>query len=135
MLLLDTSAWIEYLRATGSPAHHEVRRLLRHELGEIATTQPIVMELLAGAGNSRALDELEKLTSGLILASVDLDQDFHAAAAVYRAARRRGQPVRKLVDCLIAAVAARTGATLVHRDRDFDTIAAVLPDLRTESLR
>ena len=27
--LLDTSVWIEYLRATGSSAHLEVRRLLQ----------------------------------------------------------------------------------------------------------
>jgi predicted nucleic acid-binding protein len=34
----------------------------------------------------------------------------------------------------IAAVAVRTGATLVHRDRDFDVLAAALPDLRVRSL-
>lgn len=39
----------------------------------------------------------------------------------------RGMTVRKLVDCLIAAVAVRTRATLVHEDSDFDAIAAVAP--------
>jgi predicted nucleic acid-binding protein len=39
--------------------------------------------------------------------------------------------VRSLLDCLIAAIAIRHDATLVHRDRDFDTLAAVSP-LRAE---
>nr|WP_257787488.1 MULTISPECIES: hypothetical protein [Actinoalloteichus] len=39
-----------------------------------------------------------------------------------------------MVDCLIASVAIRTEAILVHKDRDVDRIAAVAPDLRTESL-
>jgi len=30
-------------------------------------------------------------------------------------------------DCLTAAAGARTNATLVHRDADFDTIADVVP--------
>jgi predicted nucleic acid-binding protein len=52
----------------------------------------------------------------------------------YRAVRANGGTVRKLLDCLIAAVALRTGATVVHRDRGFDVLAAALPDLRVRSL-
>jgi predicted nucleic acid-binding protein len=37
------------------------------------------------------------------------------------------------MDCLIAAVAIRTGAVLVHRDRDYEVLAAVARDLRTWS--
>jgi hypothetical protein len=40
----------------------------------------------------------------------------------------------RMLDCLIAAVAVRTGATLVHRDRDFDLLASALPDLHVRSL-
>lgn len=60
--------------------------------------------------------------------------DFHAAAAAYRMGRSRGSTVRSLVDCLIAVVAARHGATLLHRDRDFDVLDSNLPELRTISL-
>jgi len=122
MLLLDTSGWIEYLRDTGSSACAEVARLLRRP-ESLATTEPIVMELLAGAPNPRALRELEILTAGLALLSVDVTVDYHDAAAIYRATRSAGHTVRRMNDCLIAAVAARNGATLVHRDADFDIIA------------
>ena len=133
MDLIDSSAWIEYLRGTGSVAHHEVKRLLSDHPDSLAVTEPIVMELLAGA-RAQHVAQLQRLTGGLRLLSVDATTDYDDAATAYRAARATGRTVRKLIDCLIAAVAARTGATLVHRDQDFDVLAAVLPDLRVRSL-
>lgn len=133
--LVDTSAWVEYLRATGSPANVEVRRLLRTEPERVATTEPVVMELLAGAPGAVVLEKLQTLTSGLRQLPLDPAVDFHTAATAYRSARAGGSTVRKLLDCLIAAVAVRTGAVLLHRDRDFDGLARVLPDLRTSALR
>lgn len=133
--LVDSSAWIEYLRATGSPANAEVRRLLQTEPDRIATTEPVIMELLAGASDAAVLEKLETLTSGLRQLALTPMIDFHTAAAAYRSARTGGRTVRKLLDCVIAAVAVRTGAILIHRDRDFDELAEVLPDLRVVSLR
>ena len=49
------------------------------------------------------------------------------AAEIYQEMRRRGRTVRSTVDCLISAVAIKTGATILHKDRDFDQIAAVYP--------
>jgi predicted nucleic acid-binding protein len=133
VLLLDTSGWIEYLRDTGSPGCTEVARLLRRPQS-LATTEPIIMELLAGAPTPLALRELETLTAGLALLSIDITVDYHDAAAIYRAARSAGHTIRRMNDCLIAAVAARTSATLVHRDADFDVIGDVVP-LDTRRLR
>lgn len=135
MNLIDTSAWVEYLRRTGSPANIEVRRLLVEELGEVATTEPVVMELLAGASDARTLAHLERLVGGLRILPVDAAVDYLDAATAFRAVRARGGTVRKMLDCLIAVVAVRTGATLLHRDRDFDALAAALPDLRVRALR
>src|SRR5450756_1607094 len=95
---------------------------------------PLPMELLAGAPNGSALLALETLTNGLPWLDIDVRLDFHAAAAVYRTGRARGYTVRSLVDCLIAVVAARHGVTLLHRDADFDTLDACLPELGTISL-
>lgn len=135
MDLIDSSAWIEYLRATGSPAHLAVRELLLERQSDVVTTEPVVMELLAGASNATVLGQLIKLTSGLRLLAVDGSSDFHDAALAYRAVRTRGMTVRRLLDCLIAAVAVRTGATIVHRDLDFDVLAEALPQLSVRSLR
>jgi len=122
VLLLDTSGWIEYLRDTGSAACEEVARLVL-DPESLATTEPIIMELLAGATSTIALRELETLTAGLVLLGVDVRVDYHHAAALHRSVRSAGRTVRRMNDCLIAAVALRTGRTLAHRDSDFDAIA------------
>ena len=134
MELIDSSAWIEYLRNTNSRACNEVDRLWHADPRAVATTEPVVMELLAGANNDRQFERVEKLMNGLHMLPVDASVDYRDAAIAYRAVRRGGKTVRKMMDCLIAAVAARTGATLVHRDSDFDLLDAVLPDLRVRSL-
>ncbi|WP_232832058.1 PIN domain-containing protein [Nocardiopsis sp. FIRDI 009] len=58
--------------------------------------------------------------------------DFIHSAALYREARAKGKTIRELHDCLIAAVALRTDAVLVHCDRDFDHLAEVFPRLRVQ---
>ena len=134
MDLIDSSAWIEYLRDTNSRACNEVDRMWHSDPGSVATTEPVVMELLAGANSDRLFGRIEKLMSGMQQLPVDASVDYRDAAIAYRAVRKGGHTVRKTMDCLIAVVAARTGATLVHRDRDFDVLAAALPDLRVRSL-
>ena len=49
--------------------------------------------------------------------------DYEAAASMYRACRTHGDTVRKLTDCLIAAVAVRAGAEILHAGTDFDALA------------
>jgi predicted nucleic acid-binding protein len=49
--------------------------------------------------------------------------DFEQAAAIYRRCRRSGETVRALTDCLVAAIAIRSGIDVLHADRDFDVIA------------
>ncbi|MHA7653798.1 type II toxin-antitoxin system VapC family toxin [Mycobacterium sp. ML4] len=125
MILIDTSAWIEYFRATGSAAALEVRRLLAEQTDQIATCEPIAMEILSGAVDDAAHAKLERLVNGLPSLAVDAALDFRTAAQIYRAARRAGQTIRSINDCLIAAVALQHNAHLVHRDADFDVIVAM----------
>lgn len=125
-VLADTSAWVEYLRGTGSRAHRELRRLIADE-APMATTEIVVMELLAGASDDEELTRLSRLLGRFELLPVEGLADYEAAAELYRRCRRAGETVRKLTDCLIAAVAIRAGAALLHRDQDFDVIARHAP--------
>jgi predicted nucleic acid-binding protein len=133
--LVDTSVWIEYLRGTGSAAHRELRDLLHQEPHRVTVIEPVTMEILSGETSPAALTQVEMLLGGLRRISFDAAADFHAAAAVYRAARTSGITVRTLLDCMIAAVAIRSDLTLLHRDRDYEHLADVVPQLRTRSLR
>lgn len=134
MILIDTSAWIEYLRATGSPTAIEVRRVLTSEPNDVAMCEPVAMELLAGASEDAQRAKLEALVNGLPTLEIDATSDFRTAAAIYRSARRGGRTVRSITDCLIAAVGIRHGATVIHRDADYDVIAA-MTTLDARSLR
>ena len=90
--------------------------------GEIATCDPIRMEVLAGARDDGHLNDLRRM---LARASViDLvPADYEDAAALYRTCRRRGETVRKLIDCLIGAVAIRTDVLVLQADSDFAVLA------------
>ena len=126
-VLIDSSAWIEYLRATGSPAAAEVRRLLSSEADTVVMCEPVAMEILSGATSDAAHAKLERLVNGLPSLRIDDALDFRSAAAIFRRARRIGRRVRSINDCLIASVAIRHEVPLIHRDADYVVIAAITP--------
>jgi predicted nucleic acid-binding protein len=119
MIMVDTSAWIEFLRDTGSIVCNTVDDLLGADL---AICNAIAMEVLAGARNEQHLAQLRGLLARATLVPI-IAEDYDQAAALYRICRRNGETVRKLVDCLIAAVAIRSNATLLHADADFAALA------------
>ncbi len=119
MILIDTSAWIEFLRDTASPACERVEAVLAHD---IAVADPIRMEVLAGARNEQHLTQLRRLLArGVVLHTNPIDYD--QAAILYRQCRANGDTVRKLIDCLIAAVAIRNDIAILHLDADFEVLA------------
>ncbi len=122
MILVDNSAWVEYLRRTGSSVHLRVRMALEEKV-ELASTDVVLMEILAGARDDGDRDRLRRLLYGRTLLTVEGPSDYEQAAELYRACRRHGETPRKLTDCLIAAVAIRHQAQLLHADTDFDVIA------------
>jgi predicted nucleic acid-binding protein len=125
VILIDTSAWIEYFRATGSAAAVEVRRLLSEEADQVAMCEPVAMEILSGVSDDNTYTKLERLVNGLPSLNVDGSIDFRTAAQIYRGARRAGWTIRSINDCLIAAVAIRHDVRIIHQDNDFDVIAAM----------
>jgi predicted nucleic acid-binding protein len=122
MILPDTSAWVEELRKTGSLVHLSLRRHL--DAGsEIAVTEPIIMELLAGARSKDELRATRKRMLAFPLLRVDNLVTYERAAVIWRLCRAAGEPLRSTMDCLIAAVAIRESASILHADRDFDVMA------------
>ena len=119
MILIDTSAWIEFLRDTGSVTCNRVEALLE---GEVAICDAVWMEVLAGARDEQHLRSLQRFLARAVVLST-IPADYDRAAALYRQCRRKGNTVRKLLDCLISAVAIRTGVPVLHNDVDFDILA------------
>jgi len=126
MILADSSAWVEFLRRTGSAQHLQLRSAL--ESGEeLATTDPVSMELLAGASGPREERLIRRALAGCHWLSISGESDWVHAAQVYRTCRQRGVTPRRLLDCLIAAVAIRTTTPILARDRDYELIADHTP--------
>lgn len=135
MILADTSAWVEYDRATGSAADQRVAELIAND-GPLVVTEPVLMEVLAGArGDAREAD-LRRLLLSFGFVPFDAVTDFDAAARIYRRCRQAGVTPRGMVDCMIAAVAHRRGAALLSWDVDMDRVARVIGlELDEASLR
>jgi len=125
VILVDTSAWVEYDRATGSSVDSRLSDLIETE-GPIAVTEPILMEVQAGARDDRRQELLRRLLLRFDLIPFDSVADFEGAALIYRRCRAAGITPRGLLDCMIASVAWRTRSTLLAQDADLDRVAAVM---------
>jgi predicted nucleic acid-binding protein len=125
VILADTSAWVEYDRATGSAVDLRLSELIATG-GPVAVTEPVIMEVLAGARNDAREGDLRRLLLRFRLCRFDPAADFDGAARIYRRCRQAGITPRGLVDCMIAAVARRHQATLLACDPDLDRVACVI---------
>jgi predicted nucleic acid-binding protein len=134
VILVDSSAWVEYDRATGSPSDERLTALIRSGGSTIAVTEPVLMEVLAGARNDAGAARLRRLLTSFSWIPVEAVADFDGAAGVYRSCRQAGVTPRGLIDCMIANIAMRTGSELLAADANFVAMASVVP-LRVASTR
>lgn len=124
MILVDTSAWVEYDRATGSAIDRRLTKLIKTD-GPVAVTEPVIMEVTSGARSDDREADLRRLLERFQLLRFDPVIDFDGATRVYRRCRASGVTPRGLIDCMIAAVALRHDASLLALDADLDRVARV----------
>jgi len=125
VILADTSAWVEYDRATGSATDRRLSELIAAD-GPIAVTEPVIMEVLAGARSDSREADLRRLLLRFQLCHFDAAVDFDGATRIYRRCRQAGVTPTGLIDCMIAAVAWRQQAVLLAFDADLDRVARVI---------
>jgi len=125
--LVDTSVWAEFFRGRGTPSNQLFDQLIAADPGQVLSCPPVRMELSIDPDDLRR-SRLLKVYDGFPTTDVVAD-DFDLAAEIYRATQRRGYTVRSQLDCVIAAIALRCDATLVHNDVDFDRIVECVDTL------
>jgi predicted nucleic acid-binding protein len=125
MILADTSAWVEFDRATASTVDQRLTELVGVD-GLLAVTEPVVMEVVAGARSEARERDLRRLLLRFALLRFDAATDFDAAASIYRRCRRAGVTPRGIVDCVIASVARRHEAALLAADADLTRVARIV---------
>ncbi len=122
VIVVDSSVWIDFFRATGSSADRTLGSLLA-DAAPLATTEVVVMEALAGVRSERERRVVREHLLALPMLALRGVLDYERAADLYRRVRRRGVTPRQLTDLLVVVCALDAGASLLHADRDFDRVA------------
>ena len=122
--IIDTSVWIALFRDKTGQVAAQIRSAVAED--NVASVGPVRLELLQGCRSDDEWKAIEQRLAGFEELRFPPDI-WHAAARIYFDLRRRGLTVRSALDCSIAALSLHHGCTLIHNDRDFETIAAVTP--------
>jgi len=114
--LVDSSAWIFALRPSPQPL---IRRRVDELLADnrVAIVGIVELEILGGVRTEPEFSELRELLLGLHRIETR-ETDWSAAARLVFLIRRAGRTV-PFTDALIAQLARRAGASILHADRDF----------------
>ena len=115
----------ETIGSTGSAVHRRVAELIAG-YGPLSVTEPVIMEVLAGARSDQRKLDLRRLLLRFPLLRFDTAADFDAAARIYRRCRAVGFTPRGMIDCMIAAVAWQHGASLLAQDVDLQRLGQIM---------
>jgi hypothetical protein len=124
VVIVDTSVWVDVLR-DGSGGERDALAVAVGD-DEAALTRFTQLELLQGARDEREWGLLQETLDTQLYAELR-PATWPDAARIYFDLRRNGRTVRSPIDCCIAQIAIDHGAMLLHRDRDFEEIAAIRP--------
>ncbi len=124
MILIDTSAFIEFLNRTGSREDRIVEQLVVDN-DDMAIPDITLTEILQGIRDEQEYAEIKSSLLTFPILSLTGNNSYIAAADLYRKCRKKGAIVRNTVDLLVAQTAVEHKATLLHKDRDFDAIAKI----------
>ena len=130
MILIDTSVIIDFLRGY---QNSKVALYDRIEIDNIpfGISPYTYTELLMGARNQKEYDDIKRIYgTQLFFFLPQTKEASESAAKIYYDLRRKGKTVRSFVDLLIAQTAICHDLYLLHNDRDFDTVAENVNELK-----
>ncbi|HJN51098.1 MAG: PIN domain-containing protein [Pseudomonadales bacterium] len=122
MILVDTSVWILVLRDSNGRYAKKLRAIEGDQ--DLVFTRFTQLELCQGARDEFEWALLSEYLSDQVYIETS-SETWKDAARIYFDLRRRGKTVHSPIDCCIAQLALENDLTLLHRDKDFQTIAAV----------
>lgn len=130
MILVDTSVLIDYLRGKENDKSVIFQAILDRNL-PYGITGLVFLEVLQGSKTEEEFglikEYLETLTFYELL---DKKESYEKVARLSLLCRKSGVTVRSTIDLIIAQIAIENELSLLHNDRDFDTIASVISDLK-----
>ena len=124
-ILIDTCAWIEFLRSRAGALGDLVERALTDDTALLCGVN--VTELLQGAKGQKEKQQLEFLFANVECLAVQ-HTDWLTAGNTLQALRVRGITL-PLTDALIAAVAKRQGVPVLTLDTHFQHLSVGLVEI------
>ncbi|MBL8026176.1 MAG: PIN domain nuclease [Fibrobacteres bacterium] len=128
MVLIDSSAWIEYFRNGKMRVVESVATALQKETVIIGDL--ILFEVLQGIRSKSEKELVSELFGALERFPLGGFQIAEKAADNFRTLRSKGITVRKSIDMIIGTFCIEHHIRLLHNDRDFDVMERYL-NLRT----
>lgn len=129
-MIVDTSAWVEYLKATGSFCDLHLQQGLQ-DGRTLLLPSVVLQEVLQGARSPAHYMALQRELEQLPMFEPLNVHDLHRQAALlYARCRWQGFTVRSPMDCVVAACALEADMPLLARDRDFTDIVKIEPKLK-----
>lgn len=120
-VLVDTSAWVEFINGTRSPHADAVEALLRGE-DEVCTCGIVVAEVFQGLRKDATRAAIERSFREMSFLEPAGIEVYLRAAFVYRKLRQAGVTIRSTIDCVVAVMAEEAGCALLARDRDMQAL-------------
>jgi len=124
LILVDSSAWIDYFKGAATAQTELLDTLLGRR--PLAIGDLILTEVLQGFDNERDFDDARRMLTSLTVVELGGREIAIQGAKNFRALRRLGVTVRKTIDTVIATRCIESGYDLLHNDRDFDPFAQYL---------
>jgi len=125
MLLVDTSVWID-LFAGRHTKNTDLLFAAIDDSQDLCTCGFVTTEVLQGIRSDKEYERVKAILSGLIYLPVT-KEIFLKASVIYRRIRKAGKTIRSPMDCMIAAICLEHEISLLHNDRDYDTIGHFFP--------
>ena len=127
MILVDSSVWIDYFRGTRNRPGQQLLTWLQGGKAtvDLGVADLVVFEVMRGFASPKEQKRAHDLLLALDIVEIGGLDNALLAAAQYSALRAQGYTVRSPVDVLLASYCIRHGHMLLHRDADFDVMAAL----------
>lgn len=117
MIVVDSSVWIDYFNGVINPASDKLHSLLGVEI--LSVGDVILAEVLQGFRHEKDYKAARSLMGSLIVVEMVGEANAIRCAENYRALRKRGITIRKLIDGIIATYCIENKCQLLFQDRDF----------------
>lgn len=121
MVIVDTSAWIEYFQDGLPDVADKVDLCLEQD--RVGIGDLVYCEVMQGIRSPRERRDVSSLLLSLPRFNMVGFSTAEKSAANYRLLRSKGVTVRKTIDVLIGTFCTEHDLQLIHNDFDFDLMA------------